>query len=225
MFDDRDWRVRYLVVDTGGLLKPHPVLLAAELLGRPASEERTVVACVEAERLAESPPVESHPPVSRGREDAMRAFFGLPPVHNPPAPDVDVWGEPVPSGAPAPVEEERRAVEEESSDPHLKSARSWLGYGVEGRGDRLGDVDDLLVEPGEAWRVRYVVVDTGRWLAGEHRLLATEWIRAISHDARHVRVDLDREQLRAAPDFATAEDIDHGAERSLFRHYGFERPD
>ncbi len=221
LFDDRAWRVRYLVVDTGGLLTPHPVLLGPELLERVAGEQRTVIVGVATDRVAASPPVESHPPVSRQGEEAIRAYFGLPPLHAPPAPDVDVWGRPVPSGTPDPVEAERRAVEQESVDPHLRSARTWLGYGVEGRGDHLGEVDDLLIEPGETWRVRYFVVDTGRWLPGKRRLVATDWVGAISHDARHVRVDLDRERMREAPDFATAADIDRGAEHWLFRHYGF----
>ena len=221
LFDDRDWRVRYLVVDTGGFLTPHPVLLGPELVERVASEERTVVVGVDRERVANSPPVESQPPVSRRQEEAMRAYFGLPPLHNPPAPGVDVWGRPVDRRAPHPVEAERRAVEAENHDPHLKSARTWLGYGVEGAGEHLGAVDDLLVEPGESWRVRHLVVDTGRWLPGEQRLVATAWIGAVSHDARFVRIDADRERMRQAPDFETAEDIDHGAEHWLFRHYGF----
>jgi len=223
LFDDRDWRVRYLVVDTGGVLTPHPVLLGPEMVERVTSEERTLVVGVDRARIANSPPVESHPPVSHQGEATLRAYFGLPPLHNPPAPGVDVWGQPVDQRAPHPVEAERRAVEAETHDPHLRSARTWLGYGVEGRGEHLGAVDDLLVEPGESWRVRHLVVDTGRWLAGQQRLVATAWIGAVSHDARFVRVDVDRERMRQAPDFETAEDIDHGAEHWLFRHYGFAR--
>ena len=223
LFDDRDWRIRYLVVDTGGFLKPHPVLLGPEQVERVASEERTVVVGVDRATVAASPPVETHPPVSSHHEETMRAYFGLPPLHTPPAPGVDVWGQPVDERAPHPVEVERRVMEAENHDPHLRSARTWLGYGVEGRGEHLGEVDDLLIRPVEQACVRYLVVDTGRWLPGAQRLVATDWISAVVHDARHVRVDADRERMREAPDFATAEEVDHGAERWLFHHYGFAR--
>jgi hypothetical protein len=149
--------------------------------------------------------------VSRRREDALRAYFGLPPLPAPATPDVDVRGEPLPQPKPEPVEETREAVEDEGYDPHLRSARAWLGYGVEGTDGHLGEVDDLLVEPADGWLVRHLVVDTGRWLFGERRVVAGDRIRGISHDARHVRIDLDRERLRETPAFESAEALNSGA--------------
>ena len=222
LFDDRDWHVRYLVVDTGGLLKTHPVLLAPELVRSIDSEERRVDLTVDRARIADSPPVKSHPPVSRRREDAMRAYFGLPPLHGfHSGARVDPWGRPVDEDRGDVVALEREVIEQESVDAHLRSAATWLGYGVEGAGAHLGRIDDVLFERGERWHLRYLVVDTGVWLPGERRLVATDWIGGVSHDARHVRVDATRERMAEAPDFAHAEEIDRGAERWLFRHYGF----
>ncbi len=222
LFDDRDWGVRYLVVETGGWLRPHPVLLAPELVASVTGEERRLDVTVDRARIANSPSVEAHPPVSRHREDAMRAFFGLPPLHEQyPHLEVDPWGQPVGEDRGDTVEAERRALEEHDHNPHLHSARAWLGYGVEGRAAHLGVVDDVLFEPDDRWHLRYLVVDTGRWLGGKRRLVATDWIGASAHDARFVRIDATREKMAEAPDFETAEDIDHGAERWLFRHYGF----
>lgn len=224
LFDDRDTQVRHLVVDTGGMLKPHPVLLAPELIDSVVSEERRVGVTLDRAHIAASPPVESHPPVSRRDEDAVRGYFGLPPLHGvDPGTTADARGRPASEHRGDVAAIEREVIRRDQADPHLRSAATWLGYGVEGTGEHLGAVDDLLVEPGETWRVRHLVVDTGRWLPGEQRLVATAWIGAVSHDARCVRVDADRERMRQAPDFETAEDIDHGAERWLFRHYGFAR--
>jgi uncharacterized protein YrrD len=221
LFDDRDWTIRYFVVDSGGLLKSHPVLIGPELVERVVSEERLLALAVDREHIAESPPVQSHPPVSRRREDAMRAYFGLAPLHFPHGVPVDVWGQPTDEDPTDVVERELHELEEQHADPHLRSSRAWLGYGVEGDGAHLGVVDDLLFGHGDGWRFDYLVVDTGRWLAGKRRLVATDWIGAVSHDARFVRVNLSRERMAQAPDFETAEDVDHGAERWLFRHYGF----
>ena len=222
LFDDRDWHVRYLVVDTGGLLKSHPVLLAPELVASLQSEERHVTLTVNRAHIADSPPVESHPPVSRHDEDAMRAYFGLSPrlgVH--PTTGVDTWGQPTDAARGHVVQLERALAAQEHADPHLRSAEAWLGYGVEGTGVHLGSIDDVLFERTDArWQLRYIVVDTGHWLPGNRRLVATDWIAAVSHDARHVRLDATRERMAQAPDFEDVGEIDHGAERWLLHHYG-----
>ncbi len=221
LFDDRTWQLRYLVVETGGWLRAHPVLLDPELIDRIESEERAVHVAVDKQRLADSPPIESHPPVTRHAETTMRAYFGLPPLNHPTGATVDVWGQPVEKEPHDPVTLERREMEAQARGAHLRSARTLVGYGVEGHGAHLGTVDDVLIDEAPPWHLRHLVVETGGWLTGKRRLVATAWVGAISHDACHVRVDLTRERMAEAPDFDTAADIDHGAERWLFRHYGF----
>ena len=100
------------------------------------------------------------------------------------------------------------------------SLRDVRRFEVDGDDGRIGRMTDLLFDDRDR-RVRHLVVDTGRWPPGAQRLVATAWIGAVCHDARFVRIDADRERMRRAPDFASAEDIDDGAERWLFHHYGF----
>lgn len=228
LFDDRTRAARYVVVDTGQWLRSHPVLLVPDVVETVTIRDRIVRLGVDRERVEKSPTVATDPPVSRHAEDAVRAYFGLPPLAaEPPGRHVGTWGEPVAeptaeaaaqaSGAGSPVRE--RAAH----DPHLRSARELMGYGVEGIDGHIGTVDDLLFDADGEWSLRFFVVDTGGWLTGKRRLVAADWVTSVSYPARHVRAKVGKARVAEAPDFETSEEVDHGAERWLYEHYGFTR--
>ena len=82
----------------------------------------------------------------------------------------------------------------------------------------IGSVHDLYFDD-QTWSVRYLVVDTGKWLAGRKLLLAPEAIVKPWHQQAKVAVKLTTEQVRSSPDIDVAMPVSHAAEELLHRHY------
>jgi hypothetical protein len=157
-------------------------------------------------QVENSPPVEADKPVYRQQEEAalsryynyrfywvgpyrwgLLAYPGMPPV-------------------PAPVVAEMAARERESvqGDPSLRSARDITGYYIAVRDGDIGHVDDFLVDD-RAWAIRYLIVDTRNWWPGKKVALSPEWIKTVSWADSRVHVDLQREEIKAAPEYERAD--------------------
>lgn len=75
-------------------------------------------------------------------------------------------------------------------------------YSVYSGDDRIGTVDDVLVD--DSGRFRYLVVDTGFWIFGKKVLLPIGLAR-FDYDSNRLYVDgLTREQVENLPDFKEA---------------------
>src|SRR4249920_3124468 len=64
-FDDQNWAIRYLVVDTGTWLPGRQVLLSPYSLGRLDQVERVLRVNLTRKQIENSPSIETHKPVSR----------------------------------------------------------------------------------------------------------------------------------------------------------------
>jgi uncharacterized protein YrrD len=82
----------------------------------------------------------------------------------------------------------------------------------------IGSVDDLYFDD-QTWSVRYLVVDTGKWLPGRKVLIAPEAIVKPWHHQPVIGIKLTTEQIRSSPDIDTAMPISRVAEELLHRHY------
>jgi hypothetical protein len=80
----------------------------------------------------------------------------------------------------------------------------------------VGRVDDLLFEA-HSWRVRYLVVDTGAWLAGRRVLIAPSAVRGASADC--FAAHLTRAQIHASPPVEAAAGLSRADEERLHEHY------
>jgi len=83
----------------------------------------------------------------------------------------------------------------------------------------LGKLVDLYFDYA-SWAVRYLVVDTGRWLPGRQVLISPA--AADELDEAHVLpVALTQEQVRKSPDVDTALPVSRQRESELARYYGW----
>jgi hypothetical protein len=71
----------------------------------------------------------------------------------------------------------------------------------------------------QTWNVRYLVVDTGKWLPGRKVLVANEAIVKPWHRQAAIAVKLTTEQIRSSPDIDAAMPLSRAAEEALHRHY------
>jgi hypothetical protein len=200
-FDDHAWAIRYVVADTGGWLSGKRVLLAPQVLLRVDRRHRTIGIALTRTEIEHGRPADTHKPVSRRSERDHNWHFGMPMY----------WG----------FEGERRvAVKAQGDyDPHLRSCRVVTGYALHALDGEMGRVDDFLIEE-QSWAIRYLIVQTHRWLTGKKVLLSPAWISAISWQRHEMVVDLGRDAIAQSPEYSpNAAGVTRDYELELHRHY------
>ena len=84
----------------------------------------------------------------------------------------------------------------------------------------VGKVRDIYFDD-ISWAVRYLVVDTGRWLSGRKVLISPEAVELINRTLHTVSVSHTRERIRASPDIDTDKPVSRRHESELNRYYGY----
>jgi uncharacterized protein YrrD len=100
----------------------------------------------------------------------------------------------------------------------MNNASLLIGKTIDAVDGEMGTVDDLYFDD-QAWTVRYLVVDTGKWLSGRRVLLTPESVVKPWHHQPTIAVKLTTEQVRSSPDVDAAMPISRVAEELLHRHY------
>lgn len=93
-----------------------------------------------------------------------------------------------------------------------------LSYGFYAGNDKIGSVDDLLVD--DDGRFRYLVVSTGAWIFGKKVLLPIGQARIDYNDHRVYSNGLSREQVENLPEYDQNAVLDYGYEdrvRNVYR--------
>lgn len=84
----------------------------------------------------------------------------------------------------------------------------------------IGTIVDFYFDD-DAWTIRYVVVDTGRWLPGRQVLIPLWALHSPDWDQARVPVALTREQVKNSPDVDVHRPISRQAEIASLRYYGY----
>jgi hypothetical protein len=218
-FDDEQWVIRYLIVDTGKWLPGRQVLISPLSIGRTDWDAQTIQLSITREQVKNSPDIIAHQPVSRRQEAAYFQYYGYPYYWG----SESLWGYPT-AITPADVtamrsrQEEQERIAEQQGDEHLRSTRQVIGYRLHAADGELGHVETFLVDD-EDWAIRYMVVDTSNWWFGKHVLVPPQWIRNVSWMDQTVDVDLTREKVKGAPEYDPAAHIERQWETDYFAHY------
>lgn len=218
LFDDWNWTVRYLLVDTGTWLSGRLVLIAPEMVDKAITDTGTIDVRLTRQQIEDSPPVETDAPVSMQTLVATHDHYGW----------SEYWagwpGFGMPMVAPIPVVVDQRPDdapldEEGDSDPHLHSTRDVIGYRIHARDDEVGHVDDLIADTDD-WTVRYLIVDTRNWLPGRKVILSPRWVNGFSYSRQKAYVDLGRSEIEKSPEFDPSTPVNREYEERLFDYYG-----
>ena len=223
-FDDEQWTVRYLVVDTGGWLSGRRVLISPSSVRDVDLADGRVIVLLTREQVQDSPDVDTHQPISRHKERALLTYYGLPPYWVPMPLDPVVMPVPIPlaADASAAAEQETDAgsnAARDDEDAHLQSTRDARGYAIQARDGEIGSVDDFLIDEHSS-TIRWIVVDTGTWLSGKKALVAPEWVDEVAWGDRALRVALTRDQIQNAPEYDPDEPVRREYETRLCEYYG-----
>jgi sporulation protein YlmC with PRC-barrel domain len=237
-FDDEDWVIRYLVVETGSWLSSRKVLISPYSIGNADWVAHRLPARISKEQVKNSPDIDTEKPVSRQHEIQYADYYSYPYYWD----GSGYWGD----GLYAPTMGESRALgtagdasraavqqevadvyaraehaRHEQDDPHLRSSEAVVGYHVQASDGDIGHVSGMLVDE-ESWAIRYLVVDTSNWWMGHQVLVTPQWITAVDWYESKVHVNLTRKSIQGAPVFDSSFALNRQHELDLYRYY--ERP-
>ncbi len=102
----------------------------------------------------------------------------------------------------------------------LISINELQGYPIHATDGDIGQVDQFYFDD-EAWTVRYLVVDTGRWLPGRQVLISPIAISGIDRKTKTFNAGLTQEQIKNSPDIDTHMPVSRQHEMEYFNYYGW----
>jgi len=102
----------------------------------------------------------------------------------------------------------------------LRSMKDMLDYTILATDGEIGQVSDILLGDSDL-KIRYVVVDTGHWLAGRKVLLSTAWLSAVAPRRQALVVNLTKKRIEEAPPYEPDAEIPREYETQLHDHYGY----
>lgn len=100
----------------------------------------------------------------------------------------------------------------------LRSLDSLLGYGIQATDGPIGTVKDFLFDD-QAWVIRYMVADTGKWLPGRKVLVVPSAFDHPEWDRQSFPVKLNRRQVEDGPDIGEDQPVSRQHESDLHHHF------
>jgi uncharacterized protein YrrD len=232
-FDDERWTVRYMVVDTGGWLSGRRVLISPISVRDINWNDEVLNVDLSRQQVRESPSIETDKPVSRQHEIDYYNYYGYPNYWE----GANLWGlgaypmpwvgatgdvrQPSPQPGLAHVRQRaaRADPERQAADSHLRSSSEVTGYEIMAIDGPIGNVENFVFDP-KSWAIRYLVVDTRKWLPGKHVLLSPEWIGSVSWPEHQVYVKVERRAVETSPEYDPSRTLSREHEAALYRHHG-----
>ena len=214
LFDDEDWVIRYLVVETGSWLSSRKVLISPYAIGDADWTTHRLPVRITKAQVTNCPDIDTEKPVSRQHEALYADYYGYP----------YYWEEgcdqysPNRSSRGSSTDKSKVTKHPVLDDPHLRSCQAVLGYRVHGVDGEVGHVSAMLVDE-ETWAIRYLVVDTSNWWMGHQVLIAPQWITGIQWHQSAVDIQLTRESIQGSPTFESSDAMNRQHEMDLYRYY------
>ena len=204
-FDDQNWAIRYLILDTGAWLPGRQVLISPYSLGRLDQAEKILRVNLTRKQIENSPSIDSHKPVSRQYEEEYYQYYGWPYYWQGDA----LWGMsgfPLLELPPKPVPSEPAIASDtppERADAHLRSTLAVNGYHLSTNDGTIGHVCDFMMDA-QSWAIGQLVIKTGHRFSGKEVLIPTKNVNRISYEESTVFVNLTREAAEQSPAHAMA---------------------
>ena len=218
-FDDTSWTIRYLVVDTGGWLNDRKVLITPTVVEGIDPEQKTIVVNLSRAQVQNSPEIDTARPVSRQKEIELYEHYGWPFNSRRGLTFYGGIGMTGMTETRMPFEESIAEQNQETEeDPHLRSVADLKGNAIQALDGEFGNVEDSLID--EDWKIKFIVVDTGKWISGKKVLMAPRWIERISWEDSNLQVSIPIESIRNCPEYRDEEEVHEMYQQNLYHYYG-----
>jgi uncharacterized protein YrrD len=204
-FDDQNWHIRYLVINTGSWLNEKLVLISPIAITSYGFEGFNIYTNLTREQIEAAPDVDKDKPISRIFEERYASYFGWEPYWTTAS---AVW---------YPVENETNLLsrmkvrkeeqEKETSDKHLRSFAEILGYNIKAKDNEFGHVEDLIFD-NENYRISHLIVDTINFWPSTSVLLPIQKVTAINWVERVFETSMTQQQIVDSKEYQPVDFID-----------------
>lgn len=216
LFDEDTWAVRYIDADFGNLFKDKRIILPVDVIIETSWKHHRFTLNISKEKIEKSPSPQDKPTVSREYEKQLVKYYGFP----------FYWSTggivPAPPGSYYPVRPlnvPQNKISEKDLNTKLRSFREVEGYQIRAIDDTLGHVEDIMIDDTD-WQLVYLIIDTSNWLPWSKKvMLAINWLEEISYVKGEVKINLNTDTIKSAPDFDTNQPIEMAYERALSDYY------
>jgi uncharacterized protein YrrD len=217
-FDDKQWAIRYIVVGTGVIMSGRKVLISPTALRERGWSPLHIWVNLTSRQVESSPSIDLHKPISRQHEIEHHDHYGWPYYW----PGEGVWGSwPHPAAlAKASRGKSKAGNKSFSTDAHLRSTREVTGYHISAIGGEIGHLEDFLFDD-KSWQIRYAIINTRNWWAGQRVLISPRWIKRVSWKNRMIYINLSREAIRKSPKWDPDQPVSRKYELKLHKHYDY----
>ena len=102
----------------------------------------------------------------------------------------------------------------------LRSVTHLQGFSLRALDGEIGMVDQFYFDD-ETWAIRYLVVNTGSWLAGRIVLISPIAVGQTDWESKQLEVVLSKKQVEGSPDINTHKPVSRQHEADYLGYYGY----
>jgi hypothetical protein len=102
----------------------------------------------------------------------------------------------------------------------LRSVNDLNGFKIAALDGEIGNVEEFYFDD-ERWALRYMVVNTGTWLAGKQVLVSPFSVMQVDRENRQLHVALTKSQVEKSPDIDTRQPVSRQLEANYADYYGY----
>ncbi|MEO8453369.1 MAG: PRC-barrel domain-containing protein [Gemmatimonadota bacterium] len=102
----------------------------------------------------------------------------------------------------------------------LDRAKELTGYKLNALDGEIGSVKEFYFDD-QHWAIRYLVADTGGWLAGRRVLISPYALQAVSKQDHHLVVGLSRKQIEDSPSLDSDKPVSRQFENAYYGYFGW----
>lgn len=217
-FQDNNWVIRYVVVDTGNWFQSENVLISPLSIKRFSWDADKIAVDLKPDQIKSAPSFNMDKPISRQFEINYFNHYQYPAYWT----GKSLWGESFYPEEAIRLKYKPLHIAANLSDPHLRSAKEVRGYRINSLKDDsspFGHVEDFLFDI-ETWTLRYFVIDTTNFLPGKKVLISPEWVDSINWEQDEFNVNILKAAIKSAPSYEDGRAPTREDELAIHNYFG-----
>lgn len=100
----------------------------------------------------------------------------------------------------------------------LRSLNVLMNFTIHFGDDEVGKVTDIYIDK-STWSLRYLILDTGKWLSGKTIIVSTQNLDKFDTDNQTITIHRSLNDVESSPEFKNLETLTRKFEENLFAHY------
>lgn len=227
LFDQEEWVVRYVADKTASLFGKE-VIISSSVIQKADWREQKMKVDLDREQVKQSPKVSGVSSITHEQEQRLADHYnwvaysntfnvagGMPITGNTGGGMLNAG----PAAAGLFGRRKRKITRDSDLDTReLHSSQQVIDFKISTKNGDLGYVEDFIVDERD-WSIRFMVIDTRKFMEGKKILVAPESIDWISWRKKHVSVNMEKEKLQGCPNFELSLPLKDEYAKLLYEQY------